>query len=488
MRPPPGASMLAVMLFVTALIAKLRSRRVSVPVPASHVRPLRSGLLIRHIATALRCALPCARSSPRFFAGAENVSRCRASTPPERILTDSRFFLIVSLLWLAVPVQAQIQSETRFEYDGAGNIVRILTETNDAPPTIFSLTPGFINRGSSVIVVARGDNLVRADVVSLSPDLFVDNVVPTLSSVRFRLRAALDAPIGPAILEFRTRLGTASAEIFIAERTPVISTSPNPIVLAANGQPVLVTLLFDQPFEIDQTYQVSIRDTGIATVQETTVTLAAGSREVAVNLTGLNVGTTTFDISQPENFIGLGISVIVVPDEPLPPGNYEISTPALGIVINVDEPLSGPLSAESAGVGVVVNLDELLSGALSTESEAVGVVVNVDEPFSGAAAGLSEEVGVAFGATGTGISPTSFAVGTTGTLTITGSGLDEVIAVSLFPGDGITQTGPLSVDLDGSVLSIPLSVAAGAGTGIRAIVLTTSAGDVGLEAVLEITP
>ncbi len=487
MRPPPGASMLAVMLFVTALIAKLRSRRVSAPVPASRIRSLRSVFSIRHIATALRCALPCVRSCPRFFGGAENVSKCRASTPPERNLTNPRFLLMVSLLWVSVPAQAQIQSETRFEYDGAGNIVRILTETNDAPPTISSLTPGFINRGSSVFVVALGNNLVRADVVSLSPDLIVEGVVPTLTSVRFLLKASLDAAIGPAVLEFRTRLGTASAEIFIAERAPIISTSPNPIILSDNGMPTRVALLFESPFDTDQTYQVSIRDPGIATVQETSVTLPAGSREVQVTLSGLSVGNTTFDISQPENFIALGIPVIVVAEVPLPPGTYPVIAPAVGVVINVDEPLSGSLAAAADGVGVVINIDQPFTGPVTGTADEVGVVVNVDQPIGGNLTVTPADIGVAFGATGDSVTPSSLPPDSADTLIISGSGLEAVTDVSFFPGDGIT-VGPLTVNIDGTALSVPVSIDSSASPGLRAIVLITPVGDVAMDATLEISP
>ena len=89
----------------------------------------------------------------------------------------------------------------------------------------------------------------------------------------------------------------------------------------------------------------------------------------------------------------------------------------------------------------------------------------------------------------TGIAPTSAAAGTTPTLTVSGSDLSDVTAVGFSPPGGITVGSPLIVNPGGTELTVPLTLDAGATSGIRVLNLTTPSGG-GLFAggLLEVTP
>jgi hypothetical protein len=86
-------------------------------------------------------------------------------------------------------------------------------------------------------------------------------------------------------------------------------------------------------------------------------------------------------------------------------------------------------------------------------------------------------LGVAVGAAATSIDQAALAPGTSGTLTIRGTGLTPVTAVTIAPADGVTL-GPPQPIADGTEVHVAFTVAAGQPSGLREVVLATPTGRV----------
>ena len=165
--------------------------------------------------------------------------------------TPKRTLAALALVLVQATANADSQRITTLEYDGAGNLVRIIAGVNVGAPVVSALVPAFIHRGSVVTVIAEGTGLFNASVGTAAVGLTVSNVESSSSTaMSFELEAALDAPIGPGTLTFENGLGTTPSSIFVAERVPIISTDPNPIGLRPDSAPRTVRLRFDAPFAL----------------------------------------------------------------------------------------------------------------------------------------------------------------------------------------------------------------------------------------------
>lgn len=376
----------------------------------------------------------------------------------------SALLTVLLLAWMAVagtsPVQSDTQRILEYEYDEAGNITAVRTGLNLGPPDVTEIQPAFVNINSFNTLTATGVNLAGATVETTTPGLSILNyTVLSETKITLTLRADDSATTGPGELLFTTRLGEDSESIAIAERTPVISTEPNPVILSPNGTGVFVRLIFDQPFDTDQIYDIAITDTAIASVDRQTMTLFAGETETTVTVTGLQVGNTILEINQLSNFLALGIPVYVN-EAQLPDGEHLFSSEPLGISI-----YTGPES--HAGTGVFHTPHPL------------GVSIYTGPvPHTGTGIFYTPNpLGTAYGTTVGQTSPESISQGTSATLTLEGTELDSVTAVGFDLADGITQSGAFAVTADGTQMTIPIEVASTASTGIRVIILTTPSGD-----------
>lgn len=405
---------------------------------------------------------------------------------------------VVALQLLLVSLAAaDSQRIIEYDYDGAGNITGVRSELNEGPPDVTEIKPVFVGRESTIAMVATGSNLARASVATAVPGLTISNVSPASTQVRFFVTADETAVIGPAPLTFSTRFGSDVEEILVTERVPIVSTEPSPILLLPDGQAIDVFMVFDRPFETNQTYQLAMRDPAIATVSQATVTLPAGEITATVQVSGLSVGNTDLDITQPANFLAIAIPVIVVDPFQLPAGDLFIGSRPLGVVRNADEAPSGLLTALSPPLGVVTNLPDLPTGAGPSIalSPPLGVVLNQFASIGDLPPGdvqiHSDGLGVSLPPVAVQVAPASLPGDTRETLTITGAGLDLVTDVGFIPEDGISQTQPFVVTPDGTVLSLFIEVTAGAPPGLRQILLLTIDGPVGFSGpngnLLEIT-
>ncbi len=435
-----------------------------------------------------------------------------------RSLSRIRISLLSCILGITilVPLVASADSARidEYVYDGAGNIVSIRSGINIGPPEITLLSPAFIHQESFAFVTVTGLNLLNATIETSTPGLeiiFSNNISETEMFVT--LYADQSSTLGNGLLTFTTRLGSDSETIIIAERTPVISTDPNPVVLLPDHQVKQVSLLFDRPFETDQVFDVLISDTSIATIAETSITLPAGQHEVSVSVSGINTGSTQLEVNQLSKFLALGIPVIVSDPVQLPAGNFFASSKPLGITVSRFYLPSGNNKIKSKPLGVVRNSLDLSNGNHRVVSDVLGVVRNSFDQLNGnnqvisptlgvvrksldfqtgQQQVISEPLGIIIEPNAEQITPTQMFSGTSNTLIVTGSALDQVTSVSFVPDHNITQTVPFSVNSTGTQLSIFIDVSSVTTASLRQIILTTLNGEIAFSIaggdVLEISP
>jgi hypothetical protein len=127
-----------------------------------------------------------------------------------------------------------------------------------------------------------------------------------------------------------------------------------------------------------------------------------------------------------------------------------VASAALGVVLQDGTPpppqIVGPVIAAAVGV---VRQDPNPPAAPATFTESL-------------------QLGVAVGAVATGVSTTLLSPGTSGTLTISGVALNDVTSVSIVPPDNIAL-GTLTIAPDGSQISVPITVQAGAAANLRGV-------------------
>lgn len=395
-------------------------------------------------------------------------------------------FILATLL--SLPIFADSQRIIDYQYDGAGNIIGIRSGRNLGPPDVTQLNPAFVNQGSSIFVEATGVNLFRADVTTAATGISVSNVFSTETKITFILSANDTAAFGLAPLTFTTRLGSDTENITVAERTPVISTEPNPIVLAPDAPPVLVKLVFDQPFITDQTYDLAIRDTTVASVSETFITLPAGSTEVSVTVSALTVGTTALEINQLADFIALAIPVIVNDDQ-LPAGAHIINSQMIGVTTYLEQSIniSGTYSTPFP-VGVATSLEPSFTGTgIFSTPFPIGVAASLEPSFTGTGIFVTQPtIGTAYGTVVSQLSPETVSLGASLTLVLDGFDLGVVTGVTFNPDGGITQPSPFTVNIDGTQMQIFINVDPSASTAGRTIFLSTPSGEVLVPTVLNI--
>lgn len=393
----------------------------------------------------------------------------------------SKLLLLVCLIGLCFSSQvfADTQQVVDYQYDSAGNIIGVRVGQNLAPPDVTDLSPPFINRESFAFVTATGINLTKATVTlnAIGVTLIdVTNVSET--EIRFTLFADNTATIGNVPVTFTTRLGTDVENVVVAERTPIVSTDPNPIILMPNSEVVDVHLSFDQPFATDQTFDIAITDETVATVSDQTVTLAAGETEVSTTITGLVVGSTTLEINQLSNFLALGIPVIVNNDQ-LPTGNYAFYATSISVSAYIPPSLNtNGIFATQRPLGVAIYTEPTLNttGVFATQRP-VGVAAYLQPSLNTTGLFATQTpLGTTLGTTINQVTPATVSRGTSEILILDGFELNSVTTISFNPGDGITQTAAFSVTPDGSQMTIPISVTPDASTGVRAVELTTTNG------------
>jgi len=424
-------------------------------------------------------------------------------------------FFVVVILFCSVLnfVYAATERVIDYEYDGAGNIVRIVTQEQDSPPVIDQLSPSFINVGRIIQVTATGLNLLGAEVSTQVPGLLVRHVQATASQVDFELEATAQVSPGDAQLSFTTGLGQASTTIFVAETPPGLSIEPSPTAILSDNESTVVTLTFSEPRPEQEIYSVSLDDPLIASSNATEFTIGAGQTQATLTLTGIVDGVTTLRINLDAKFYsysfpifvgfsyldlmamdGLGFDdmkqnnlfaspVGVVYEESTPFPSRSILASPVGVSVNS----SSGLQALPVGISVSDTSSLAFAPAVGVRINSVGGVfaspVGVlvqDSSFRSRPVGVSLiDVGnLAFAPpVGTILGPLlddmllfAVPVNTDLIIDLTGVNLNETISVSVTPATDTTLNG-FTINADGTALSIDLTIGPSATVGIYTVVV-----------------
>lgn len=419
----------------------------------------------------------------------------------------------LSCFFVAFTAWAATERITDYQYDGAGNIVRILNNEQSNPPDVVSIDPGFVNLGRTVTMTATGTDLFAAQVTTSTPGLSITNVNADKFQVKFNLSATLSAPLGPAAINFTTGLGTDSETIIVAEALPGLTTNPSPVAIAANNQPTTIQLIFTEARPSEETYTVSTTDPAIAASVQAAVTVAAGATTAQLDLTGLVLGSTTLNVVLASKFYFFSFPVFVSESFS---GGSEIFSRDVGVFFHSHEgSLENSLISQSVGVfveagdggvgnpllsqniGVLVESSEgsignpLISNGVGIfrESGQSGVGNPLLAPdvgifFESIDGGLgnpllSAQIGVFSGPVVTGYEPTEVQSGANLDIQMSGFELGEVMDISIEPaGEIVIQS--FVVAPDGASLVLTITVDPVVPSGNYQIIITTANGEVTL--------
>jgi len=316
---------------------------------------------------------------------------------------------------------------------------------------------GIIDRTTALTLT--GNELQGVTSVQLSPPDGVTLGVPSVSadgkSVTVSATIAANAP--QTIRAVRVLAGTASvpfsnpisAQFRVSAPPPVFdSITPN---FLKTGTAVTLTILgrnFQNASAVAVTPPTGISITNPPAVDLTgtqlTVTLSAAANAAtgprAVTVT--TPGGTSSDVLTAANTITITPTVIL--------SVTPVASPVLGVVLQDNTPpppqIVGPVSAPTLGV----------------------VLQDPNPPPAPTTFTTAPNVGVAVGPIATGVSAPPLSPSTSGTLTISGFALNDVTSVAIVPSANITVGAPV-IAPDGSQVSVPITVQAGAAAGLRGV-------------------
>jgi hypothetical protein len=373
-----------------------------------------------------------------------------------------------------------------YEYDNAGNIVRIIAQEQSAPPVVSQLNPDFINIGRSISVTATGSNLLGVDVTTDATGLIITDVNPSVDQVTFRLTATTLATVGSAILRFTTGLGEAQESIFVAEPRPGLTTNPNPIAVAQSTTATDIKLIFTEPRPENETYTVSIGDSAIASTVAGSFTILAGSTEASIALIGVLDGVTSLEIVNQSKFFNFSFPVFVGKgfDELLAEFEEELRQrslfgDAVGVLVHDGTKFTPGTASQVVGVEVGghsgINLapvgvlyGEGLVGRLMTGAVGVNLNDNIKLAFSS----RTETI---LGALIEAIQPAVATAGTSVDFEVSGFNLSDVQNILLTPNTDITVDS-FTVNAEGTQITITLTIDAAAALDEREIILEDTSG------------
>ena len=384
--------------------------------------------------------------------------------------------VVIGLMLIAANGHAATERVVDYEYDGAGNIVRIVTLEQSDPPTVSALNPNFINRSQSRTIITTGSNLLGVDVSTDAPGLSIDAIESDNTAISFQLTAESEAPIGNAIIRFSTALGEVQQSIFVAEAGPAIVTNPSPITIDLSATSNSVTLNFSVPRPENETYSLSVVDPATATVDSASFDILAGATRADISLTGVAAGATVLLIDLPTKFYSYQFPVYVsetyaellqtFPDM----GSRNLFANPVGVIVQTNNPYA-PNTVASDPVGVLVDSNagtyskpvgvfygDALGGLMA---KPVGVLVSSSVSYA-----YSIPVGTVYGPYLIESQPSAAPVDALTELEVSGFNLAEVTAISLVPADDVT-VGAISTNPQGTQLTVSITVDVLAAPGVR---------------------
>jgi len=394
---------------------------------------------------------------------------------------------IALIILISIPTALRSAQEriVEYEYDNAGNVIRIITQEQFNPPALLPLTPDFINVGQTRTFTATGSNLLGIDVTTEVPGLSISDISATASQVSFQLTASSQAPIGNAAIRFVTGLGEVEQTVFVAENPPALTANPDPIAIAHNNSVSTISLEFSVPRPENETYTLTTGDSSVADTVTSSFTILAGESQVDIALTGLVIGSTNLNIELAAKFYAYSFPVIVgksydelaveFPDM-LQRNLFAASVGVLlqdgtqfapGTVTQVVGVEVGTLSGITTDP-VGVSYGDGLVGRLMTGPVGVNLSDNVSLVFS-------PRVGTVYGPLIDSTQPTVVAVGATVDLDVAGVNLDDVVNITVTPDTDITVDS-FTVNPEGTQLILTLTIEPLAALGERVVSLEDSSG------------
>ena len=336
--------------------------------------------------------------------------------------------------------------------DGAGRVISFVGPTQSqvvftaGQPTIHSVEPLFGKPGNLVQIKVRGANLHNASLALLpGDDIAVDNQ-PTIndSGTELVVRVQLYplAATGARVVQLSTPSGQSSA----------VPSSANQFTLVRDIQNDITPILA-------QTVGVVVGGSSTGPSSQTISPIAAP-------LVGVVSGSAAISVSPKVGVVGTTV-------------NLEVRGVGLQAVQSVALVAPDGLSPSAFSVnpeGTLLTLSVAIDAtAAKTQRKmvlrtATGRLHFVDEGESRflVAAPAPELVSTA---------PQVIQAGTNATLTVRGKNFRDVVGVRFEPADGLTALQGTSASADGTVLTVPVSAASNAETGMRTLVVVTAGGE-----------
>lgn len=329
-------------------------------------------------------------------------------------------------------------------------------------PVVTGVAPRAGIIGETVTLTLQGQELTGVTALTFSPadGITLQSLTPAIDgkSVNANIEIAAAAP--KTIRTVRALAGSVAIPFSDARQSQFQVTAPvpridsvTPVNLAVGTGPVTLTV---RGVNFKDASLVSVLPSAGITVSQPPV-VNADSTEITVNLTVAATAAT-------------GQRAVTVTT---PAGTTDsVSTPAntLNIVDTLGDAIT-PIQAPALGV---IKLDDTPPPTVDSllASPDVGVVLQTDAPppatqdiFLGNA-----RLGVAVGPVALGLQATALQPGTSGTLTVSGVGLDAVATVNANPAAGITFGAP-EIQPGGLSLSVPITLATDASAGIKELKL-----------------
>lgn len=328
-----------------------------------------------------------------------------------------------------------------YNYDEVGNLISITKSTTaQLLPQISSITPDFVRAGSIVNLTITGSNLLGSSITTDNPGIEITQVKITDTSIIATFSVAASARQGTTIVTATNPIGSASINISDYPPSPVPTISPSVKVVQPNGGTGTMTIALTNPDIFPTTITLNIENVSIATVDTTQVIIPAGETQATVTITGNNPGITTITAST--------------------------GTGSASATINTAGPLVGANFVYSNQVGIILKTPPTPPKLVAREpilSPMVGVNLEAPPPPSSSKTFgpvQAAPVGIAFGPTITSISPNRGAIGSSNLeVIINGADLGGTSQVAFQPNTGITINGAPSVSLDGSSVTVSVSIA-----------------------------
>jgi len=334
--------------------------------------------------------------------------------------------------------------------------------------TVRGVTPAMGAIGDTVAMIITGNELQNVTAVQFNPatGLTVGTPIVAADGKSLTLSVVVDAAAPLGARSLKVLAGTASVPFSRASDAmfkvilPLANiTSVEPIVVPIPATAMTLALNgsnFQNASEIRITPNTGVTVANpptvnangtLATVSVTVAASAVAGNRVVTVVTPAGESTTVANIA---NTVALTAS---------PGSTYPLVSPIVGLVKETIAlpPVTTAVTPFTPIVGVV--LEKVLTPT--------PVNMNVFQP--------SPQVGVLFGSAAFTLTPEGLLAGSSGTLTITGIGLNAVTNASVTPATDITL-GTLQVSPDGTQLDIPVTLGVNAVVGSRWVTLSRTGG------------